>query len=138
MSGLEISLLVLVVVLVALSIFLLVDQERLENRVDSQHRQILNLTAEIKRLELRDAEVKRHAETLLIHMAPLVEKTDWMTGRWHGKFEQLVQMENRRNDAAEHIRNALLAMPGIRDFTKRHGQDLWAGAITTGLQEIVR
>jgi len=104
--------------------------DRLDDVVETQG-------LEMVRLRARDLEVKKHAETLLIHMAPLVEKTDWMTGRWHGKFNELVRLENQRNQAAEHIRKALFEMPGIRDFTKAHGRDLFKGATTQGLRSLI-
>ncbi|MFF1701289.1 hypothetical protein [Streptomyces sp. NPDC058252] len=46
-------------------------------------------------------------------MAPLIAKTDWMTGRWGGQFDTLVRLENQRNADVDTARKALYEIPMI-------------------------
>lgn len=63
--------------------------------------------AEVRRL---DGEMTR----LLLNLQPLIEKTDWMTGRWAGQFQTLVSLESKRNAAVEAVRHALMDIPSVK------------------------
>ncbi len=60
-----------------------------------------------------DAEAKVFA----LQMAPLLEQTDWMTGRWGGKFQQLVALENARNANVRNARRAFNEIPLVQRAT---------------------
>jgi hypothetical protein len=47
-------------------------------------------------------------------MAPLIAKTDWMTGRWGGQFATLVRLEEQRNLDVDNARKALFEIPMIK------------------------
>lgn len=61
--------------------------------------------------DLRDTEA--HTMSILRTVVPLVEKTDWMTGRWGGQFSTLVSMENARNRKVEAVRKHLMSLPMV-------------------------
>jgi hypothetical protein len=60
-----------------------------------------------------DAEAKVFA----LQMAPLLEQTDWMTGRWGGQFNTLVAMENSRNEKVRNARRAFNEIPLVQRAT---------------------
>lgn len=62
-----------------------------------------------------------HAELLALSVMPLIEKTDWMTGRWNGQFERLVEFEKIRNDKVDTARRHLWTLPVIQDTIAREG-----------------
>jgi hypothetical protein len=68
--------------------------------------------------EARLAKTEKQAKTLVERVAPLIEKTDWMTGRWHGQFTTLVDLENKRNERVEQARKALWDIPLVFDLIR--------------------
>jgi predicted Holliday junction resolvase-like endonuclease len=56
---------------------------------------------------------------LAVKFTPLLEQTDWMTGRWGGKFNQLVTMEKDRNTAVVSARAALFNAPFMQEATRQ-------------------
>ncbi len=57
---------------------------------------------------------------LVIVVAPLLEQTDWMTGRWAGQFDTLVKMEQERNRRVVAARQAMNDhLPIVREATVR-------------------
>lgn len=88
-------------------------------------------------LEKRDRKNAEASRTLLTNLAPLLEQTDWMTGRWGGQFNTLVALENKRNAAAVAARKALMDSPGLTDFTSQHGYELFKGAVLGGAKGIL-
>lgn len=46
----------------------------------------------------------------------LIEKTDWMTGRWGGRFNELVALEKQRNAAVDLVRKRLWDVPEIHEY----------------------
>lgn len=62
-------------------------------------------------LQVRADQADAAAEKTILAVAPLVEKTDWMTGRWGGQFNELVRMENARNDQIDKVRKAIMSAP---------------------------
>lgn len=87
---------------------------------------LINITAELDRIsdELareRGARQKVEEQSLRLveKVAPLIEQTDWMTGRWHGQFNTLVRLENKRNEAATAARRALWDIPLVADHLKK-------------------
>lgn len=73
----------------------------------------LRLAAD-ERVEVTDRQMVELVEAV----TPLIEKSDWMTGRWHGQFNTLVSMENQRNDRVEAARRALWKIPVVADATR--------------------
>lgn len=47
-------------------------------------------------------------------VVPLIEKSDWMTGRWKGQFLQLVELETIRNNAVDKARRVLWEIPAVK------------------------
>ena len=62
---------------------------------------------------------------------PLVEKTDWMTGRWAGQFQTLVRLEEERNRQVERVQREIMALPAAQDLNKI---DLLRSASTTAFK----
>lgn len=57
------------------------------------------------------------AKVLALAVTPLLEQTDWMTGRWGGKFDQLVALENARNANVRNARRAFNEIPLVQRAT---------------------
>jgi hypothetical protein len=57
------------------------------------------------------------AKVFALAMTPLLEQTDWMTGRWGGKFDQLVRLENSRNASVRNARRAFNEIPLVQRAT---------------------
>jgi hypothetical protein len=102
---------------------------------------LINTRSELdKRLEELAIERQRLKETeeqalaLVAKVTPLIEKTDWMTGRWQGQFSTLVHLENKRNIKVDTARRAIWEIPIVRDHIERSltfGDDLTVSAPTT-------
>ncbi|MFE4681578.1 hypothetical protein ACFRNJ_12170 [Streptomyces sp. NPDC056721] len=78
-----------------------------------------NLQLSIERTRRRDIEerlsrTEHRVADFVAKVAPLIAKTDWMTGRWHGQFQALVHLENKRNTAVDTARRALGDIPMIK------------------------
>lgn len=63
----------------------------------------------------RRRRTEEEALDLVAKVTPLIEKTDWMTGRWHGQFNTLVGLENKRNEQVDQARRALWSIPLVAD-----------------------
>ena len=87
--------------------------------------------ARVAAVEALDAEIQEHLDTaarlfrterqveaLVEAVVPLIEKSDWMTGRWGGQFNTLVAMENERNARVDKARRAIWAIPIVDDATR--------------------
>jgi hypothetical protein len=86
-------------------------------------RRIDELTMERRRLR----ETEKQATELVGKVTPLIEKTDWMTGRWNGQFDTLVRLENQRNAAVDTARQAIWEIPIVRDHIAKSltfGEDI--------------
>lgn len=70
--------------------------------------------AATERVEKTDAQMVE----LVVAVTPLIEKTDWMTGRWNGQFNTLVSMEQSRNAQVEKVRKALWKIPVVAEATQ--------------------
>jgi hypothetical protein len=57
------------------------------------------------------------AKVLVLAVTPLLEQTDWMTGRWGGKLDQLVRLENSRNANVRNARRAFNEIPLVQRAT---------------------
>lgn len=55
-------------------------------------------------------------QSVLLNITPLLEKTDWMTGRWGGQFETLVSLEKKRNDSVDIVRKSLMDNPVVKHY----------------------
>ncbi|MFJ6508632.1 hypothetical protein [Streptomyces sp. NPDC091879] len=64
-------------------------------------------------------ETEEQALALVDKVTPLIEKTDWMTGRWQGQFSTLVHLENKRNAKVDTARRAIWEIPIVRDHIER-------------------
>jgi hypothetical protein len=62
---------------------------------------------------------RESALALVEKVTPLIEQTDWMTGRWHGQFQTLVRMESKRNEAVVAARRALWDIPLVAEHIKK-------------------
>jgi predicted PurR-regulated permease PerM len=72
------------------------------------------LEKEIKERERAQHRLKKTEDevlTLVQKVTPLIEQTDWMTGRWNGQFNTLVGLENKRNAAVVEARRSLWSIP---------------------------
>jgi len=74
--------------------------------------------------ESKLAEAFVRESELALAVTPLIEKTDWMTGRWAGRFDELVAAENRRNDLVVAARKSLFALPGVRKHIDENLNDV--------------
>jgi hypothetical protein len=86
-------------------------------------RRIDELTMERRRLR----ETEKQATELVGKVTPLIEKTDWMTGRWNGQYATLVRLENQRNAAVDTARQAIWEIPIVRDHIAKSltlGEDI--------------
>lgn len=76
--------------------------------------------AEARAIEA-DARVERsdrRVGELVTAITPLIEKTDWMSGRWKGQFDTLVALEQKRNNAVVVARKALWDIPLVGEHTR--------------------
>lgn len=64
-------------------------------------------------------ETQSRADRVVLAVTPLIEKTDWMTGRWGGQFQSLVAMEAKRNTAVETVRKELSSIPHVEALGKQ-------------------
>jgi hypothetical protein len=87
---------------------------------------LINVRAELdKRIDdlviqrRRLKETEEQALALVDKVTPLIEKTDWMTGRWQGQFSTLVALENKRNAKVDTARRAIWEIPIVRDHIER-------------------
>jgi hypothetical protein len=78
-------------------------------------RKIDELTVERQRRH----KTERDAARLVEKVTPLIEQTDWMTGRWHGQFNTLQRLEAKRNEAVVAARRALWDIPLVADHIKK-------------------
>ena len=90
---------------------------------------------------LQDAKVRewttnQHMEKVLVSLSPLLEQTDWMTGRWGGQLQTLVSMEKARNATAVAIRTQLMSLPFIEEYVSENVFGLFTGSATTALKGI--
>jgi hypothetical protein len=86
---------------------------------------VINLRTQLDRRtdELAMAHIRRQrtedqARQLVEKVTPLIEQTDWMTGRWHGQYNTLVRMEADRNATVVAARRALWRIPLVADHLK--------------------
>lgn len=70
---------------------------------------------------LKSAKAKKELSDLVVTVTPLVEKTDWMTGRWGGQFNTLVRLEKERNDRVESVRRIISNSAPVQDVIKSGG-----------------
>lgn len=64
--------------------------------------------------------VEQNSLALVDAVVPLIEQTDWMTGRWHGQFLTLQYLETKRNEAVVTARRALWEIPLVADHLKKN------------------
>ncbi|MFE2102927.1 hypothetical protein [Streptomyces sp. NPDC059468] len=75
-------------------------------------------TDELIMTRSRLRKTEQDALALVEKVTPLIEQTDWMTGRWHGAFQTLVSMEAKRNAAVVAARQAMWKIPLVADHIK--------------------
>jgi hypothetical protein len=68
----------------------------------------------------RRRRTEKQALALVEKVTPLIEQTDWMTGRWHGQFNTLQRLEANRNVKVVEARRALWDIPLVRDHIATH------------------
>lgn len=77
---------------------------------------------DLKKAQERVAETEAQTLALVDKVTPLIAKSDWMTGRWGGQFNALVQMENKRNELVDTTRKALWDIPFVADYINEIGK----------------
>lgn len=108
-------LLMLVLVLIAFSLVLRDYENRLRRLTSVYQQERIGRIAAEQRL----ANTTEGVERLVVAVTPLIEKTDWMTGRWGGQFNTLVAMEGARNAQVDATRRALWEIPLLADATRQ-------------------
>jgi hypothetical protein len=76
-------------------------------------------TDELAMEHRRRQKVEEQSLRLVEKVTPLIEQTDWMTGRWHGQFHLLQKKESDRNAAVVSARRALWDIPLVADHLKK-------------------
>jgi hypothetical protein len=76
-------------------------------------------TDELIMERVRHRKTEEQALALVEKVTPLIEQTDWMTGRWHGQFNTLQRLEAKRNEAVVQARRALWGIPLVADHIKQ-------------------
>lgn len=89
-------------------------------------------------LRVRESTTNRHVEEIFLSLSPLLEQTDWMTGRWGGQFETLARMERSRNSAAVDIRSKLFALPFLKEYFSGNKMTLFTGVAESVVTEMVK
>lgn len=82
-------------------------------------------------------EEKRLSVEIVERVLPLVEKTDWMTGRWGGQFSTLQALEYRRNAQVDAVRKAIMSLPSVNDLTVAEKLGALQGAGNAALNGLV-
>jgi len=94
------------------------------------------VNADFQEARIRESVTNRQVGEVFLHISPLLEQTDWMTGRWGGQFETLVRMENRRNAATVGIKQILLGLPYLKDYIAGNKVALHMGSVQDALTGI--
>lgn len=103
----------ILVFVIAILCWMAVTLDRQAKRAEARVEQVVRDKNEIQK---RLTNTENQSLDLVNKVTPLVEKTDWMTGRWGGQFDTLVAMENKRNLRVEEARKAIWAIPLVSDF----------------------
>jgi hypothetical protein len=86
----------------------------------------------------REIDTNQKMEKVLVSLSPLLEQTDWMTGRWGGQFSTLVSMEKARNSKAVAIRTHLMSLPFIKEYVSENSMGLFTGSTSTALKVMIK
>jgi len=108
----------------------------LQQRLHRVKALLADALSDLETAAYRESVTNIRVEKILILLSPLLEQTDWMTGRWGGQFQTLVSMENARNRAAVDIRSKLFALPFMKEYLSGNKMALFTGSMesaTTGL-----
>jgi len=108
----------------------------LQQRLHRMNNLLADALSDLETAAYRESVTNIRVEKILIMLSPLLEQTDWMTGRWGGQFQTLVSMENVRNRAAVDIRSKLFALPFMKDYLSENKMALFTGSMqsaTTGI-----
>jgi hypothetical protein len=108
----------------------------LQQRLHRMNNLLADALSDLETAAYRESVTNIRVEKILIMLSPLLEQTDWMTGRWGGQFQTLVSMENARNRAAVDIRSKLFALPFMKDYLSENKMALFTGSMqsaTTGI-----
>lgn len=101
--------------MIGVIVFLLIKLNRAEDQTRAQelvtHKWFVKhgaVVREARRWKGVAADHKQDVADLATAVTPLLEQTDWMTGRWGGQFQTLQALEDRRNRDVENARRALM------------------------------
>lgn len=86
------------------------------NETDIQRRKYEDEAEAHLATKTRLVTTEQRTDRVLLALAPLVEKTDWMTGRWSGQFATLQSLEKKRNGAVDRVRRDLMSIPKIKEL----------------------
>jgi hypothetical protein len=79
----------------------------------------------------------KNIETFVSAVLPLLEKTDWMTGRWNGQFDTLKRLENTRNGAVARATSAFARLPAVEATWQDKRLSLLTGSIAQVATDIL-
>lgn len=77
--------------------------------------EVSNLVRRNTNLHARVVATEEYANRVVLGVVPLLEKTDWMSGRWNGQFQSLVSMEAKRNGKIDKVRRDLNSIPVVHE-----------------------
>jgi hypothetical protein len=106
-------------------------------RIQQKNALLRNVLEALEDASAREWTTNQRVEHIFTSLSPLLEQTDWMTGRWAGQFQTLVSMEKDRNAAAVAIRVQLMALPFLKQYFDENKADLLTGvtsAVFTGIE----
>jgi hypothetical protein len=103
-------------------------------RIQQKNDLLRNMLEALQEAKAREWTTNQRMEKVLVSLSPLLEQTDWMTGRWGGQFQTLVSMEKTRNATAVAIRTQLMSLPFIKEYVSENALGLFTGSTTTALK----
>ena len=120
-----------VLTLLSLLVILLLVQ-----RIERVNELLRSALSDLDIANIRESDTNRAVGRVFILLSPLLEQTDWMTGRWGGRFGELVHLENARNRAAVDIRSKLFALPFMKEYVSENTAAIRMGSLQSGLTGI--
>jgi len=121
----------LFMVLMSLLVIVLLVQ-RIE-RVNSLLADALN---DLETAAYRESTTNHKVEEVFLALAPILEQTDWMTGRWGGRLGELIGLEKARNATTVAVRARLLSTPFMIGYFSEHKMPLLTGSLQSAFTGI--
>jgi len=121
-----IALQVLMALMFLLVILLLVQ------RIERMSALMADALSDLETAHIRQSETNHAVGRIFILLSPLLEQTDWMTGRWGGRLGELISLEKARNATTVAIRARLFSTPFMQDFFSENKTGLLKGSLQAG------